>query len=508
MSKCSRFTIVLLISSRILWAEQYQDIIVNNQIISPGVRESATRYAAIKEHLKMYKRPFTILDIGAAQGYFSFRTAHDFPSSSAVMIEGEYLNVSFNASNKLEELCALNTDLKNIIYLKKHMNPSDFRRLAECEHFDVVLCLNVIHHFGKEWQTVAQAVFKMGDYVIIETPPSTDKVFMNNSEIKAIEDFLKAKKGKVIAETPRHTDPNAMALMQIFETPKKELPVKHWFYGNTANAESVSYEIDSTFEKKNLLKKHNGKVRKTEWLPGINLVTFKALSGVWPNTPQLISSLVEFANIKHRDLLPWNILVQGNDLAAFDDDGEVFADPVCSLLQTIRFAALNTYSSVENFILHHLYPREWLNNYKACAKGSQPLMTEISLGELVDKITILEIKSAKTADASKLKNINYELTILRKTLTDQISNSDQLDHLKAELFKVNQLLWDVEDKLREKERLLSFDEEFITLARSVYIINDRRAELKRAINLAFGSQIIEEKIYQSYNAPASITSAI
>ncbi|MBI2774818.1 hypothetical protein HYX58_02340 [Candidatus Dependentiae bacterium] len=132
----------------------------------------------------------------------------------------------------------------------------------------------------------------------------------------------------------------------------------------------------------------------------------------------------------------------------------------------------------------------------------------MSLGELVDKITILEIKSAKTADTNKLKNINYELTILRKTLNDQINNSEQLDHLKGELLKVNQLLWDVEDKLREKERLLSFDEEFITLARSVYIINDRRAQLKREINLAFGSQIIEEKIYQSYNTPASIASSI
>lgn len=491
-----------------LLAEQYQDIIVNNQITSPGIRESASRYAAIKEHLNKYKRPFTVLDIGAAQGYFSFRSAHDFPHSSAVMIEGEYLNVSFNASNKLEELCALNTDRKNIIYLKKHMLPSDFKRLAQCEHFDVVLCLNVIHHFGKEWQTVAQAVFKMGDYVIIETPPSTDKVFMNNSEVKAIEDFLKAKKGTVIAQTPRHTDPSAMALMQIFETPKKELPVKHWFYGNTAREEGVSYEIESTFEKKNLLKKHLGKVRKSEWLPGINLVTFKALNGVWPNTPQVISSLVEFANIKHRDLLPWNILVQGNNLAVFDDEGEVFSDPLCSLLQTIRFAALNTYVSVENFILHHLYPREWLNNCKVETKGPQSLLTEISLGELVDKITILEIKSAKTADTNKLKNINYELTILRKTLNDQINNSEQLDHLKGELLKVNQLLWDVEDKLREKERLLSFDEEFITLARSVYIINDRRAQLKREINLAFGSQIIEEKIYQSYNTPASIASSI
>lgn len=508
MGKCSRYTIILLISSSVLWAEQYQDIIVNNQVISQGIRESATRYAAIKEHLNNYKRPFTILDIGAAQGYFSFRTAHDFPHSSAVMIEGEYLNVSFNASNKLEELCALNTDRKNIIYLKKHMMPSDFRRLADCEHFDVVLCLNVIHHFGKEWQNVAQAVFKMGDYVIIETPPSTDKVFMNNTEIKALENFLKAKKGKVIAQTPRHTDPSAMALMQIFETPKKELPVKHWFYGNAANAEGVSYEIESTFEKKNLLKKHLGRVRKSEWLPGINLVTFKALNGVWPNTPQVISSLVEFASIKHRDLLPWNVLVQGNNLAVFDDDGDVFTDPLCGLLQTIRFATLNTYVSIENFILHHLYPREWLNTCKPHAKRSQSLMTEVSLGELVDKITILEIKSAKTADANKLKNINYELTVLTKTLIDQINNSMELDHLKAELLKVNQLLWDIEDKLREKERLHSFDEEFITLARSVYIINDRRAELKREINLIFGSQIIEEKIYQSYNAPASIASNI
>jgi len=122
---------------------------------------------------------------------------------------------------------------------------------------------------------------------------------------------------------------------------------------------------------------------------------------------------------------------------------------------------------------------------------------EISYGELIDKITILELKIKNIKnDEEKIKNIKNEYKILIESM-DQIkidSNSD----LYKNLLEVNQELWDIEDKIRLKERDKEFDEEFVELARSVYITNDKRAKLKREIDIKTGSNIINEKSYEDY----------
>ncbi len=122
---------------------------------------------------------------------------------------------------------------------------------------------------------------------------------------------------------------------------------------------------------------------------------------------------------------------------------------------------------------------------------------EISNGELVDKITILELKIKNIKnDEEKIKNVKKEYDILIGAL-NQI-NIDSNSYLYKNLFHVNQELWDIEDKIRLKERDKKFDEEFIELARSVYITNDRRAKLKREIDVQTGSNIINEKSYEDY----------
>ena len=123
---------------------------------------------------------------------------------------------------------------------------------------------------------------------------------------------------------------------------------------------------------------------------------------------------------------------------------------------------------------------------------------DVSCGELIDKITILEIKAARVADPAKLKNIRHELQLLTLARESQVRPSVTVDELTRQLRTVNEILWDVEDRIRDKERHLIFDAEFIKLARSVYQTNDRRAELKRELNDLLGSGIIEEKTYQSY----------
>lgn len=126
------------------------------------------------------------------------------------------------------------------------------------------------------------------------------------------------------------------------------------------------------------------------------------------------------------------------------------------------------------------------------------IKVELAYGELLDKITILQIKSERITDAAKVANVNKELNLLNDLwASDEKSSADISNEFKA-LKEINEKIWDIEDGIRDKERVKEFDEEFIELARSVYFSNDKRAEIKRAINLKLGSELIEEKSYSDY----------
>ena len=127
------------------------------------------------------------------------------------------------------------------------------------------------------------------------------------------------------------------------------------------------------------------------------------------------------------------------------------------------------------------------------------LKVPISLGELIDKITILRIKSNKINSNEAQKNIRLELEKLEHILNTKMSINTNLKNFEIKLSKINQTLWDIEDQLREKEREKKFDKNFISLARMVYYKNDERAKIKRMINKSFGSEIIEEKSYTQYS---------
>ena len=121
----------------------------------------------------------------------------------------------------------------------------------------------------------------------------------------------------------------------------------------------------------------------------------------------------------------------------------------------------------------------------------------ISWGELIDKITILEIKSLKLLNETALANVRKELSLLLEIAGAQLRGSEVLN-LKKKLRVVNKELWEIEDSIREKESANEFDQDFIALARSIYKRNDERARIKRQINVLFASEIIEEKSYKNY----------
>ena len=123
----------------------------------------------------------------------------------------------------------------------------------------------------------------------------------------------------------------------------------------------------------------------------------------------------------------------------------------------------------------------------------------ISPGELLDKLTILQIKSENITDASKLANVNIERTALQSVADKHIPNTPALQNMTAALLAVNKLLWTIEDDIRSCESQNEFGDKFISLARAVYTNNDKRAEIKKQINQTMGSTLTEEKSYMGFN---------
>ena len=126
------------------------------------------------------------------------------------------------------------------------------------------------------------------------------------------------------------------------------------------------------------------------------------------------------------------------------------------------------------------------------------VLVPLSPGELLDKITILRIKVARIQEAAKLANVKLELSLLEQIWKDSGAAAHDVALDERALENVNERLWDIEDRIRDKEARQTFDRDFIELARAVYICNDERAAIKKRINVQLGSRIVEEKSYKQY----------
>ena len=127
------------------------------------------------------------------------------------------------------------------------------------------------------------------------------------------------------------------------------------------------------------------------------------------------------------------------------------------------------------------------------------IQVPVSPGEVLDKITILEIKSERISDPDKVANVRRELELLSGTWQQYVEQDATVNRIHAELKTINEALWEIEDDIRDKERAREFDQVFIDLARSVYVTNDQRANAKKELNIYLGSEIVEEKSYQDYS---------
>ncbi len=132
------------------------------------------------------------------------------------------------------------------------------------------------------------------------------------------------------------------------------------------------------------------------------------------------------------------------------------------------------------------------------------IQVPVSPGEVLDKITILEIKSERISDPDKVANVRRELELLSSTWQQYVEQDATVNRIHTELKTINEALWEIEDDIRDKEREREFDQRFIDLARSVYVTNDQRANAKKELNVYLGSEIVEEKSYQDYTSTPSM----
>lgn len=340
--------------------EQYQDIIINNSVVKKASdnHETEIRYEIIREVLNRYQRPFDMLDIGASQGYYSFRAAHDY-DCVCVMIEGNNHQYPL-VGKQLKGLCRVNDSLDNIILLNKQVIPEDIQRLSECESFSVVLALNIIHWFDSRWKEVTDAILNLGDNIIIETPPQESHATREQNFLrKSIEDYLISRNAKLLGKVPRHTSKDKAASIYLLETEKKKILRKHWLASESIGGQ---YTIESNYKVRTITKKppHALGLHINKWTPGINLITFLMYNGAHPTREKLKLALKHIQDRFHNDWTANNMILQGNRLTLIDWD-----DPAhsynggrrCSpkvLKAHLHFVDLKKPAAIEDYFWNHL----------------------------------------------------------------------------------------------------------------------------------------------------------
>jgi SAM-dependent methyltransferase len=322
--------------------EQYQDIWIKGNI-NKGIRECSSRYEAIKPYLEKFKRPFTVLDIGANLGYFSFRIASDFPNSTCVMIENDYGKV-------LTELAELN-DLKNVIVLNTTVNVNILERLADTEHFDVVLALNVIHHIGRVDDSIS-AIERIGETIIVETPSPDDSGSCGQKYLGDIFSHV-SENYEHLGAFSRHTSKTSKSIMGVFKHMKSHIRKKYWDSDYRGDLGIENINIESTTDYKTYSNIRSGGKEARPWISGINFRTFQYLNGTYPLQLNLIDALKKLDLKNHCDVAPWNIIISGQNLTLIDindpryrrnpPDGKKRIQKIIEDLSTGRVSSLGSY---------------------------------------------------------------------------------------------------------------------------------------------------------------------
>lgn len=270
-------------------------------------RECASRYAAIKAFLEQYERPFSVFDLGANAGYFAFRIAEDFPQSTVIAADNK---------SALRTLAVTN-GLPNVLVLNRRLQSDDLDALAQCEAFDVVMCLNVLHHM-EAWRSVLPRLRYLGAHLIVETPGRGDTGAAGKERHDEILAWAEGSATSEMLRSNSHVTAGADRIMFHLRGWRSKQLTRQTLDAKARGAPTMgAVTVTADFE---TCRVTFDRGEDREFVPGMNLWNFLQLSGVWPeNVKQRVVDEVE--RIKPAwmdDLRPWNFVLTGDRAHAID----------------------------------------------------------------------------------------------------------------------------------------------------------------------------------------------
>ena len=313
--------------------DTYNDVRINGKTISSGYRESEERYQEILNFCKKFNRPISVLDLGAAEGYFTFRLSEDF--------SGVFVAVESDSKRNLLDSCKKNNN-RNILLLEKQMNLKHLKNLKEVQHFDIILALNVVHHFDEPFQDVLETIVSMSSFCFFEHPNSLENSATKNSH------RLKTEKLNLKKFEPQLLNKNESGLG---DSTNKKLERKMWLLKNTKSktidrpwrgtqkysdefGPDTQIDIKSTFDE--IVIDYGSRNEKRTWIQGIDLRTFLENDGVYPTNDQILTLIDDMKIDNARDLGPHNLILNGHELFPID--------------QNDKFDDVNTKEKLKSFL--------------------------------------------------------------------------------------------------------------------------------------------------------------
>ncbi|MGB0724265.1 MAG: class I SAM-dependent methyltransferase [Nitrosopumilus sp.] len=303
--------------------DTYNDVRIKGQTISSGYRESEARYKEIFKFCKKFNRPISVLDLGAAEGYFTFRLSEDF--------SGVFIAVESDSQRNLLDSCKKNNN-RNILLLEKQMNLKSLKNLKEVQHFDIVLALNIVHHFDEPFQDVIDTLVSMSSFCFFEHPNSLENSATKNShrlknEKLNLEKFEPQLLNKNESGLGDSTNKKLQRSMWLLKNTKSKTIDRPWRGTQKYNDEfgpDTQIDIKSNFDE--IVIDYSLRDESRPWIQGIDLRTFLENNGVYPTNDDVLNLIDKMKVDNARDLGPHNLILNGHELFAIDQNDKL--DPV------------------------------------------------------------------------------------------------------------------------------------------------------------------------------------
>ena len=303
---------------------KYNPVYVRGKIKDKGYRESVNRKNEIFKFLESYNRTFSVFDLGAAEGYFTFQIADNFNS---FVVSSEC-----DKNRKLLEYFEQN-EFSNTVLLDKKLKLEDLRKLSEVQYFDVFLALNVVHHFDEPFQKVLDVIMSMCSFCFFEHPSEYEgKTTKNHTRLKNEKLKLERYSPKTLCET-KSFGKNIRKLQLLKNNQNIKITRPHLIANKYKNQGGI--DIFSTFD--NIKVDYSFRDEKRDFYPGIDLRTFYELGGNYPSNQQLKINILNLSE-KYVDLGPGNVLITNNGLKVIDQKDK--KDSVNSPEKLIKYLRL------------------------------------------------------------------------------------------------------------------------------------------------------------------------